>query len=107
MRIVILRGRVSIGHFVRGSVDIRDVVRITCIFSFLSFLHTLFLYFRSCDHFYLHTLYLSSLYMLMYVLLLPTPYMCCFFSLFMHVLLITCMQSIIFVSHKNALMSFV
>ena len=107
MRIVILTGRVSIGHFVRGSVDIRDVVRITCIFSFLSFINTLFLYFRSCDHFYLHTLYLSSLYMLMYVLLLPTPYMCCFFSLFMHMLLITCMPSIIFVSHKNALMSFV
>ena len=37
MRVVILRGRVSIGHFVRGSVDMRDVVRITCIF-FLLFL---------------------------------------------------------------------
>ena len=35
------------------------------------------------------------------------PYMCCFFSLFMHMLLITCMQSIISVSHKDALMSFV
>ena len=49
----------------------RDVVRITCIFSFLSFIDTLFLYFRSCDHFS-HTLYLFSLYMLMYVLLSPT-----------------------------------
>ena len=29
----------------------RDVVRILCIFSFLSFIDTLFLYFRSCDHF--------------------------------------------------------
>ena len=67
MRVVILRGRVSIGHFVKGSVDMRDVVRITCIFSFLSFIDTLFSYFRSCNHFYLHTLYLSSLYMLMYV----------------------------------------
>ena len=90
MRVVILRGRVSIGHFVRESVDMRDIVRITYIFSFLSFLDTLFLYFRSCDHFYLHTLYLFSLYMLMNVLS-PTPYMCCFFSLFMHMLLITCM----------------
>ena len=63
MRLVILRGGVIIGHFVRGSVDMRDVVKILCIFSFLSFLDTLFLYFRSCDHFYLHTLYLSSLYM--------------------------------------------
>ena len=47
---VILRGRVGIGHFVRWSVDMRDVVRILCIFSFLSFIDTLFLYFGSCDH---------------------------------------------------------
>ena len=39
MRVVILRGAVSIGNFVRGGVDMRDVVRITCIFSS-------FLYFR-------------------------------------------------------------
>ena len=51
MRVVILRGRVGIGHFVRGSVDMKDVVRILCIFYFLSFIYTLFLYFRSCDHF--------------------------------------------------------
>ena len=51
MRVVLLRERVSIGHFVRGSVDIlRDVVRILCIFSFLSFIDTLFLYLRSCNH---------------------------------------------------------
>ena len=43
----------------------------------------------------------------MYVFLSPTPYMCCFFSLFMHMLLITCMQSIISISHKDALMCFV
>ena len=35
------------------------------------------------------------------------PFMCCFFSLFIHMLLIICMQSIISVSHKDALMSFV
>ena len=52
MKVVILKRRVSIGHFVRGSVDMRDIVRILCIFSFLSFIDTLFLYFRSCDHFY-------------------------------------------------------
>ena len=51
MRVVILKGRVSIGHFVSGSVDMRNVVRITCIFSSLSFIDTLFLYFGSCDHF--------------------------------------------------------
>ena len=94
MRVVILKGRVSIGHFVRGSVDMRDIVRILCIFSFLSFMDTLFLY-----------SYL--LYIWMYDFLSPTPYACCFFSLFIHMLFITCMQFIIFVSHKNALMSFV
>ena len=99
MRVVILKGRVSIRQFfVRGSVDIlRDVVRILCIFSFLSFIDTLFLYFRSCDH-YRHTLYLSSLYVDV-CSSSSTPYMCCFFSLFMHMLLITCMQSIISVLH--------
>ena len=51
MRVVIIRGKVSIGHFVRESVDIKDAMKITGIFSFLSFLDTLFLYFRSCDHF--------------------------------------------------------
>ena len=35
------------------------------------------------------------------------PFMCCFFSLFIHMLLIICMQSINFVSHKDALVSFV
>ena len=34
-------------------------------------------------------------------------FMCCFFSLFIHMLLIICMQSIISVSHKDTLMSFV
>ena len=37
-------------------------------------------------------------YMLMYVSF-TYPYMCCFFSLFMHMLLLTCMQAIISVSH--------
>ena len=70
-----------------------------------------FLYFR-----YIYILYMGLvtiidiyctyfLYMLMYVSF-TYPYMCCFFSLFMHMLLITCMQSIISVSHKDALMSF-
>ena len=35
------------------------------------------------------------------------PFICCFFSPFIHMLLIICMQSIISVSHKDALMSFV
>ena len=47
MRVVTLRGRVSFwDHFVMGSFVIfffRDVVRISCIFSFLSVLDTLIL----------------------------------------------------------------
>ena len=81
-------------------------MRILCIFSFLSFIDTLFLYLRSCDHL-LTYIVLIFLYMWMYVFLSPTPYMCCFFFLSMHMLPITCMQFIISVSHKDALMNFV
>ena len=90
MRVVTLKGRVSFwDHFVRGSVIIflRDVVRISCIFSFLSLLGTVFLYMRSCDH-YRHTLYLFSLILLMYIFSFTYPLICCFFSLFIHMLLI-------------------
>ena len=59
MRVVTLRGRVSFwDHCVRGSVEccylflLRDVLRILCIFFFLSFIDTLFLYIWSCNHFY-------------------------------------------------------
>ena len=47
-----------------------------------------------------------DIYMMMYVFF-TYLYMCCFFSFFIHMVLITCMQSIISVSHKDALMSFV
>ena len=47
-----------------------------------------------------------DIYVMMYVFF-TYLYMCCFFSFFMHMLLITCMQSIISVSHKDALMSFI
>ena len=104
MRVVIFRGRVSIGHFVRGSVDMRDVVRILCIFSFLSFLDTLFLYFRSCDHFW-HTLYLSSLYMLMYVFFSPTlTCVVSFLSLCTCFLLLIC--NLLFLLHTKILDEF-
>ena len=46
-----LNAEVFYKHIVTG--DMRDVVRILCIFSFLSFIDTLFLYFRSYDHFFL------------------------------------------------------
>ena len=100
MRVVILRGRVSIGHFVRGSVDMRDIVRILCIFSFLSFIDALFLYFRSCEHFYLHTLYLSSLYMLMYVsFTYPLHVLFFFLSLCTCFLLLVC--NLLFLFHTK------
>ena len=70
-----------------------------------SILDTLFLYLRSYDHL-LSYIVLILLYMWMYVSF-TYPYMCCLFSLFIHMLLNTCMQSIISVSHKDALMSFV
>ena len=47
-----------------------------------------------------------DIFMMMYVFFIYLN-MCCFFSIFIHMFLITCMQSIIFISHKDALMSFV
>ena len=47
-----------------------------------------------------------DIFMTMYVFF-TYLYMCCFFFIFMHILLITCMQSIISISHKDVLMSFV
>ena len=105
IRVVILRRRVSKGHFVRGSVDIFEGCSEDYMYLFLIFiLDTLFLYMGLVATFDIHCTYL--IYMLMYVSF-AYLYMCCFFSLFMHMLLITCMQSIISISHKNALMSFV
>ena len=55
---------------------------------------------------YRHTLYFTPIYIDVYFSF-TYPFMCCFFSPFIHMLFITCMQSIISVSHKDALMSFV
>ena len=97
-----IRGRVSIGHFVRGSVDMRDVVRITYIFSSVSFIDRLFLYFRYCVHFFLTYIKLILLYIWMYVFLFlsPTPSMCVsFLSLYMCFLLLVC--SLLFLFHTK------
>ena len=86
MRVVTLRGKVSFwNHFVKGSVIIlRDVVKISCIFSFLSFLDTLFLYMRSCA-IYRHTLYLFSLIYCWRMFFLHLPFHVLFlFSLYTH-----------------------
>ena len=110
MRVVTLRGKVSFWDYcVRGSVVIifegcsEDIM---CLF-FLYFLDTLFLYMRSCDHF----IEIHCTYFLFYdvdvCFSFTYPFMYCFFSLFIHMLLIICMQSIISVLHKDALMSFV
>ena len=82
---------------------LRDLVRILCILSFFFLIH------YSCTlglvTIFTHTLYLFSLYVDV-----------CFFHLPLHVLFLfslytyvsyTCMQSIISVLHKDALMSFV
>ena len=52
MRVVLLRGRVSIGYFVRGSVDIFEGCSEDYMYLFLfSILDTLILVHGSCDHF--------------------------------------------------------
>ena len=70
MSVVTLRGRVSFWIIVLGGVllfFLRDVVRILCIFSFLSFLDTLFLYMRSCDRLQTYIVLIFSSIVLMYV----------------------------------------
>ena len=73
-----------------------DVVRTFCIIYFLYFLDTLFLY---CDSkpctlidIYIY-IYWGCYYSFTYL------FMCCFFSHFMHMLLINCMQFLIFLFH--------
>ena len=95
-------------HCVKGSVVsfLRDVVRMLCIFSFISFLDTLFLYMRSCDHLLTYIVLIFSSILLMYDFLSPTlscvisflPLYTCFLYFYTHVSY-TCMQSIISVSH--------
>ena len=88
MRVVTLRGRVSFwDHFVRGSVVIiflRDVVRILCIFFFSSFLDTLFLYMRSCDHLQTYIVLIFSCILMMYVFFHLPFHVLFLFSLYTH-----------------------
>ena len=78
----------------------RYVVRTFCIFSFLSILDTLFFVHRSCDHLVIANLVLMLIYILRLLLLsFIYLYMCCFFSLFMHMILINYIQYIISISH--------
>ena len=74
-------------------------MRITCIFFFSLFQIHLFFYTGLVT--IIEIYYTYFLYMLMYDSF-TYLYMCCFFSFFMHMLLITCMQSIIFVSDRKS-----
>ena len=73
-----------------------------CIFYFLSILDTLSLVHWSCDHLVIANIVLIYLYIYIYLYLMMLlshfTYlsMCCFFSLFIHMFLIYCMQSICF-----------
>ena len=75
----------------------RVVVRILLYLFFSSFIDTLFLYIGSYDHFYTYIV-LIFLYMWIYVSF-TFLYICSFFSPFIHMFFISCMQSIISVSH--------
>ena len=77
---------------------IEDVVR-TCmyLFSFLFISDTLHLVYWSCDHFDIHCTYSCFIYI--DVCSFTYLYVCCFFSFLIHMFLIYCMRSIIFVSH--------
>ena len=92
------RVRVSIRDiFVRGGVYLlRDVVRTFCIFSFLYFLDTFFLLCDSKPYIHLY-IYIYILRLLLHSF--TYLFMCCFFSFFVHILLINCMKSFIFGSH--------
>ena len=88
MRVVILRGRASTGDFARGKVHIKG-----CSEDYLYFFFLYFRYIYSCTLglvtiIDIHCTYF--LYMLMYVYF-TYPYMCCFFSFFIHMIHIACM----------------
>ena len=113
MRVVTLRGRVSFwDHCVRGSVVSflfegcsEDIMYL--FFSFLFFLrYIVFVHEVLWPFMVIHWTY-SLFYIVDVYFSFTYSFMCCFFSFFIHMLLVICMQSIIYVSHKDSLMSFV
>ena len=100
MRVVIHRRRVSIGDFCdRGSVYEGCSEDFLYLFFSFYFRYIIFVH-RSCDHLVITNLVLMLIYILRLLLLSFTYlYMYCFFSLFIHMILIYCMQSFISVSH--------
>ena len=79
---------------------LRDVVRLFCIFYFLYFLDTLFLYMRSCDHLYTYIVLIFSSILLMYVSLsLTLSCVVSFLSLYTCLLLFVC--NLLFLFHTK------
>ena len=83
-----------------GGVFMKDIVKtFFCLFFSFSFRYIIFVR-QSCDHLVIANLILMLIYILRLLLLSFTClYMCCFFSLFMHMIFIYCMQSFISVSY--------
>ena len=82
-----------------GGVFMKDIVKTFYLFFSFSFRYIIFVH-QSCDHLVIANLVLMLIYVLRLLLLSFTYlYMCCFFSLFMHMIFIYCMQSFISVSH--------
>ena len=89
MRVVTFRGRVSFWIIVLGGVEccfflLRAVMRILCIFSFLSFLDTLFLYMRSCNQLQTYIVLIFSSILLIYVFFHLPFHVLFLFSLYTH-----------------------
>ena len=63
-----------------GECTLRDVVRISCIFSFLSILDTLFMCLRPCDHIVIENLVLVYIYTFEVVITVLSPISPCVVS---------------------------
>ena len=63
-----------------GECTLRDVVRILCVFSFLSILDTLFMYLRSCDHIVIANFVLVYIYTFDVVITVLSPISPCVVS---------------------------
>ena len=90
------RGRVSIVDFCERRSVYEECSEdfLYLLFSF-HFRYIIFVHW-SCDHLVIANLVLMLIYILRLLLLFFTYlYMCCFFSLFMQMILISCMQSFI------------
>ena len=99
MRVVILRRRVRIWHFFKGSADIFEGCSENYLYRFIfSILDTFILVHGSCDHFW-HTLYLSSLYVDLCFYHLPLTCVVSFLSFCTCFLLCVC--NLLFLFHTK------